>query len=238
METEKEHDPHSFTVYNRVKKKSDITTLFIFVCCLAVVLVLLLQFRMTRSVSRLTPALPAGQSLGFIDSLYFNKPFFFSLKLPHAGWSVQMTNTDTSFTDADSAGLLWDQIRWLVRLDPVTNAGVTYARAGVLKWPGMMDDKNMAITLLAELLRACEHNHGQARLIVPVTQPAHRLMQGAYFMVLFPDAEPVVQVVSVLSRRHLAYIIECRTTESQYPGYRVDFEKIVAGFQSIPKKRE
>jgi hypothetical protein len=236
METEKERDPHSFKVYNRVKKKSDITTLFIFVCCLAVVLVLLLQFRMTRS--RRMPALPAGQYMGCIDSLYINKPFFFSLKLPHAGWSVQMTTTDTSFADADSTGLLWDQIRWLVRLDPVTDEGVTYARAGVLKWPGLMDDKNMAITLLAELLRAYEHNNRQARLVVPVTQPAHRLMQGAYFMVLFPDAEPVVQVVSVLSRRHLAYIIECRTTESHYTGHRADFEKIVAGFESIPKKRE
>jgi hypothetical protein len=98
--------------------------------------------------------------------------------------------------------------------------------------------RETTISLLAALLSEFEQDDDLARIVQPVTSPAHHLLGGFYFAVVLPQSSGEkcpVWAVSLLPRGELGYIVLLKTTEEAYGRTHKDLEDFMGGFKLISK---
>jgi hypothetical protein len=182
------------------------------------------------------PALPNGQKIGFIDSVYYNFQDYFSITAPNDSWTMQVIVPDSGSASPSGDEIRLEDIYWLLLMERrISGRQVALAKVGIVKWEKPVDSDNAAISILDELLKSYEQN-GRANILQPVTAPAHKIMQGHYFVLVFPQSPTLtlpVWVGSFLPRDKILYIILSQTTEEAYPEIREELEKIVSSFRPI-----
>jgi len=216
-----------------MSKRTEYGAIALMIFALAIVFALASMIRQNmNNLESQAGQVPADLRIGALDSLYINRPLFFSMTAPRPDWSWHVIRRDSSMAQADTAEALWPQIAWLARAAGSDSAGV---RVGVLGWPAAPRVRELTITLLAEVLKNVEISGSaltRARVLVPVSEPAHHLMRGAYFAVVTPPP-PSVRVITVLPRRDWLYIIEGRCPEPFYSEYRPALSGAVRRFTPL-----
>ncbi|NIA29235.1 MAG: hypothetical protein GWP06_04880 [Actinobacteria bacterium] len=207
---------------------------------LAIVLIILIIMRNNfPKLPQKPPQLPAKQHVAILDSTYYNYNFYFSMQIPSTRWKMKILSRDTGLAIADTTQPILSQVKWLLDMERNQDGEKpAIARAGIFAWPAEVNAKDMTIDVLAELLKKYETPQHRAKILVPVSTPAHRIMQGAFFVAVFPkhpDLSYPVWIVSLLPRGNWAYIIIGETTEKYYPMVRDDLQKIVSRFEPISK---
>ena len=182
------------------------------------------------------PVLPGGARIGIIDSTYYNFQDYFSITAPNDGWSMHAIEPDSGSAQPSGDEIRLQDIHWRLLMEKtISNRQVALAKVGIVKWDKPVDSDNAAISILDELLKSYEQN-GRANILQPVTTPAHKIMQGHYFVVVFPRSTKLafpVWIASFLPRDKILYIVLSQTTEDAYPAIREELEKIVSFFRPI-----
>jgi hypothetical protein len=218
------------------KRKPELVSIVLLIFTLVIMLVVLSQIKKNMPESNNNiPALPEGQKVGILDSLYLNFQHYFSIKRPSQEWEFEKLQDLTVPQKADTLLPLYPQIDWLLKLTNLRNAETAF---GVIEWPSRLLAKDVTTSILSELLQQYETFNQRARIIVPLDSPAHRVLQGAFTVVLFPENEKLkypLWLIAVLPRDSLGYIIISKTTEKSYALVKDDFEKIISDFTAISK---
>ena len=211
-------------------------SIVLLVFTLAIILVVLFQVKKYMpKTDQYVPVLPEGQKVGIVDSLYLNFQHYFSVKSPSNEWAFKILPQAKILQKADTLLPLFPQVEWLVELRKQQSAQV---QIGILEWPSRLKAREVTTSILSELLQQYETPTERARIIVPLNSPAHRILQGAYTVVLFPTSEQLefdLWLVAVLPRDSLGYIFISKTTQQNYPFLKDDFEKVVSDFTAISK---
>ncbi len=196
------------------------TTLLLLLFLLVAIWMLAKQVQNTLpDMSTDYPVFSAPIHLGIADSTYYNYAFHVAEPAPGPDWSVTSLSQETTLGPLDSGEPIWPQITWLLRMDHQPDS-LAEARLGVL--PPQPDSalKDLTITLLDERLQQHTGGPESIRILVPVTRPAHSLLQGYYTVAAFSNPCPVVQVISVVPRSDVLYVTFCTVKESEYPRFR------------------
>ena len=204
------------------------------------VAIILLSLEMNRRIpapDKDVREIAGDQRIGIADSVYFNRPFYFTLKRVAPGWDMQLLSTDTTFAPVNPDLPVFGQIHWLLQMSD-TSATDTLAktRVGVLKWQDTPDNKDVAIGLLSEILGKYETKQKRANILVPVSMPAHHILMGNYWAAVLPESKTLhnnVWVMSVMPRRNLTYIVLNQTREPLYSKYQSIFQKVNHGFRTL-----
>ena len=218
------------------RKRPELMALVMLLFSLSIIFIILKEVQ--RNFPELPPAppqLPGGQKAGVLDSAYYNYYFHFSVTRPSPAWTFRVLPADSSVDAADTTRAIFPQVHWQVELENSEKSGL--ARIGVLRWPGQVYAKDLAITLLAEWLEKYETPAQRAKIVIPVSTPAHKILQGAYLVVVLPPGRVSrpVRVLSVLPRNDLAYILVFESSEANYPALKEELEKIASGFTALSK---
>ncbi|HPG40952.1 MAG TPA: hypothetical protein PLP19_17995 [bacterium] len=222
----------------RKKRPFDKSSILFLVFALFAVLVLINE--MNRNVPNPDGELKRladGDRIGELDSLYFNFPYYFSVKRPDSSWLIQVLPGDTTLNYVDEAQPLLDQVTWFAQM---THSGEQAPNAvsqiGVLKWQDSVRAEDKAITMMAQILAKYETPRARASILQETTQPAHHALQGVWWAVVLPPSKENtlnVWILSVLPRRNLTYIILSQTSEPEYAALKPGLEKIVSGFKTL-----
>ncbi|MBN1996989.1 hypothetical protein JW935_05510 [candidate division KSB1 bacterium] len=217
--------------YRRRKRPAQSTGIILLIFAFAVILGLLSTLRKNWSV---LDQLPGEQQTGVADSVYVHQSSFLSVTAP-AGWLIHETG-DTTVATVDTNRTILPQITWLIDMVPPPNGAPAKTRVGVLQWPVTAPARKIAIEILFEMLGLYEENGRRIRNVVPVTGPAHRILQGVYFVSVVPgdSVDMPVRIFSVLPRQQFAYVISSRCREADYPFLKGHFEGIVKRFNPLP----
>lgn len=225
------------------RKKPEIMAIVMLIFTLAIILIILNIMRNNfPKLPQEPPQLASEQHVGILDSTYYNFNFYFSMQIPSASWEMKILSRDTSLVISDTTQPILPQVDWLLDMERNQDGKkLAIARAGIVEWPSEVKAKDMTIDVLAELLQKYETPQHRAKILTPVSTPAHRVMQGAFFVAVFPkhpDLPYPVWIVSLLPRGNLAYIIIGETTEEYYPMVRDDLQKIVSRFDPVSKLKQ
>jgi hypothetical protein len=232
MTKKKQSDDSTFVVYKIKRKRVEAQSIIILSFCLAFIILFSLNIRKNRNALN-APSfnLPIHELYGVADSIYFNKPLHFILRSPGPTWEFTvLAQGDPSFI-TDTTTILWDQIQWLVNLYPIHDSVNVKVQMGILIMPSRVDDKNLTISLLAEVLKKYPNAAQDVKILTPVTQPAHHVLQGAFCTIVLPqEPKSVVRIISLLPRKNTAYVFDCSVAESEYSVYRISLSRIISRF--------
>lgn len=223
----------------RKKRPFDKSSILFLVFALFAVLVLINEMnRYTPNPDGELKRLADGQRIGSLDSLYYNFPYYFSVKRPDSSWAIQPLPQDTLVNYVKETIPLLDQVAWFVQMthDNSTMTPDAISRIGLLKWQDNVNAEDTAISIMAQALANYETRRERARILLKTTVPAHHLLQGAYWAVILPASQENklnVWVLTVLPRRNLTYIILSQTTEPDYAMVNSSLEKIVTRFDVL-----
>jgi hypothetical protein len=201
-------------------KRIHITTLLLLLFLLVAIWMLAKQVQKTLpDMSTDYPVFSSPVYLGVSDSTYYNYAFHVAEPAPGPDWSLTPLSQDTALRPLEYGESIWPQVTWLLRMDHQPDS-LAQARLGVL--PPQPDSvlKDLAITMLDERLQHHTGGPESIRILVPVTRPAHSLLQGYYAVAAFSNPLPVVQVFSVVPRSDVLYVTVCTVDESDYPRFR------------------
>jgi len=221
-----------------MKKRPEIISLLLLIFALSIIVVLLNEMRRNLpKTDQSVPTLPAGEKYGVVDTMYVDLAYYFSVPAPDSLWQISALSHDTSFQIMDTSKAILPQIPWAVRLTKMGESDtMAVLKIGAMKLLARIPDRELAITMLHELMLKYERNGRRIRIIRPVSQPAHHLLQGSYFVIVLPENARVsrpVFVVSVLPRGNLFYFIIATTSERDYPSVKDDLQKIVGSFRPL-----
>ena len=218
------------------KRNPELIAVALLIFTLAIVFIVLFQVKKYfPNFEQDIPTLPEGQKVGVLDSLYLNFEHYFSVKRPTTEWEFDILLKSAFPQKADTLSPILPQVEWLLRL---TNENQAETDFGIIEWPSKLLAKDVTTSILSELLRSYETPNQRARILVPLDSPAHRILQGAYTVVLFPEGRELsypLWIISVLPRDSLGYIIISKTTEENYVVLKDDLEKMVSNFSAISK---
>ncbi len=222
------------------KKKNLLGASTILMLAFVLVAITLLVFEMNRRIPKPDKDIKdiaGSERIGIADSVYFNRPYYFTLKRVVDDWDMQVLTMDSVLQFVDTDRSLFDQINWVFEMDHVVNSDtLATSLTGILKWQDEQpDSKDLAISLLAEIFEKYETSKERANLLVPTTLPAHHVLVGYYWAVVLPEkrVEKNVWVLSVMPRRNVTYIVLNRTNQDRYDNYKSVFQKINHGFRTL-----
>ncbi len=222
------------------KKKNLLGTSTILMLAFVLVAITLLVFEMNRRIPKPDKDIKdiaGAERIGIADSVYFNRPYYFTLKRVVSDWDMHVLTKDSVFQYVETDRSLFGQINWLVEMDHVVNMDtLATSFTGILRWQDEQpDSKDLAISLLAEILEKYETNKERANILVPATLPAHHVLVGHYWAVVLPEkrVDKNIWVLSVMPRRNVTYIVLNKTFESHYDEYKSVFQKINHGFRTL-----
>ncbi len=221
-----------------MKKRPEIMSIVLLLFALSVMIVLLGEMRKRLPQPEQTSlAFPDTPRYGVTDTLYYDWYYHFYMYLPNRSWQFTAIPHDTIKGAVDTTAALLPQIRWAANLFRIEQDTIVTTRVGIMPWPHRVRAKELAISLLDEIIRNYERGDNERiRIIIPVTGPAHHLLSGFYFVIVLPQQAKVkrpVWIYSVLPRGKLAYILVAKTTEEIYPKVRDDIRASVGSFTPI-----
>jgi len=224
---------------NRVmnKTRSYITPILMLLIGLAAIFAIILQMQHSVHPPRVIEKMSPGQRIAIIDSHYVNLPFNLTMRPPSPEWPMHIMSRDTVLNTITTDSSLFSQIHWMLEINVPPDSPKTVAsRFGVLK-AGNSEAQEIAIQLLANVLKRYEKEGERATIFKPVTTAVHPVLDGAYFGVVLPTSSLLrpVWVLTVLKREPWMFVILSQTTAESYPKAREDMRLIVAQFRALPR---
>jgi len=222
------------------KKKFTFDTSSILFLVFALVAVFVLIFEVNHYIPDQVVDLKkaaGGETIGVLDSTYFNFPYYFSLRRPDSSWTIKLLSRDTVIYYANYELPLLPQVTWLVEISHTMEEEVNaLSQTGLVKWNRKVNSEDLAINFLSEIIGMYETKDKRAQILQRTTIPAHHILQGAYWVALLPESKENklnLWVLCVLPRRNLTYIILSKTSEKDYPVFSKSFERIVSHFEAL-----
>ncbi len=217
--------------YRKHKRPTQSTAIILLLFAFAVVLGLMAVLRSSWTV---LDQLPQHRQTGVVDSVYVHQSSFLSLTAPN-GWFIRETG-DTVLAVTDTLEKLLPQITWLVDVVPPGRDVQAKTRVGALKWPETAPARKIGIQILVEMIELYEKDGQRIRIVTPITGPAHRILQGVYYVTVIPGdtVKMPVRVLSVLPRQQFAYVIDSRCREADYAALKDELESIVKRVNPLP----
>ncbi|MBD3387089.1 hypothetical protein GF407_19450 [candidate division KSB1 bacterium] len=167
---------------------------------------------------------------GVVDSVYYNYIFHFSLILPHSKWTVASEYADSTLSPYEKSQPIPEQVKEIITVR--RQGGHAALRVGVISKAPELEARDFAISLLYEMLH--QSREQQDSIIKPVSAPAHRILQGYYFILLKTGSEnDRVIITSVLPRRDYYYILRCTVDRNHYDSLQQECEWIMKGFKPL-----
>lgn len=219
-----------------MKRTFPIQSLLMLLLSLSVIIALL--YIISHNLALQYPPLPKNVKTGVSDSVYFNAEFHFAVRLPNASWRFSKIIEAPTVSLVDDHEKIWPQVTWITTMDcKNAHQALAEVRAGILKWPNEPETREIANTLLYEFITMYEKNN-RMEILQPVAGPAHRILQGHYFVVKLPNEmkECVpIWLVALLPRSPYIYIVFAKLNERDYNSLRPQVEKVVSGFTPLPR---
>ncbi len=219
------------------KRQSIIFPILILLVSLVAIFAIILQMQHSVQPLQVTEKMPPGQRIAIVDSHYVNLPFHLTMRPPSPEWPMHIISRDTVLHPVTADSALFAQIRWMLEINVPPDSQKTMAsRFGVL-YAENSTSQEIAIQLLAEVLKRYEKEGELATIFKPVTTAVHPVLDGAYFGVALPANSLLrpVWVLTVLQRSPWIFVILSQTTAEDYPKTREDMRLIVARFRALPK---
>ena len=218
-------------------KKGDARAIVMLLFGLVAIILIWVQIRQAEpkpppEISRL-----AGKRIAVFDSTYINLPFQFLIRMSNRLWHLSALTADTVLLPIQPDQSIESRILWLLSAKRVEKSD-TLAKCRIGVWAQAEGTaKSSAVNYLAEQISEHERGKVRARILQPVSGPAHAVLKGAYFVMALPPSGGVlmpVQIVALLPRNDLFYIIKIETTEKDYADLRNELEGIVRRFYPLP----
>ncbi len=167
---------------------------------------------------------------GVVDSVYYNYNFHFSLVLPHRKWTVKPEHADSTLLPYKKGQTILEQVKEIITVQ--RQGGHATLRVGMISKAPELEARDLTISLLYEMLHQRQDQQGS--IIKPVSTPAHRILQGYYFILLKTCHEnDRVIITSVLPRRAYYYILRCIVDRDYYESLQQECERIMKGFNPL-----
>jgi hypothetical protein len=238
-----------------MKRRRKLDSRAIVMLMFGLIAVIAIMVQMRRSLPQPPAELAAldGKRIGIVDSVYINRPFQFMIKRPNEHWQFEMLSTDSICQPITIDRQIYDHILWLVRgvrqssatkedsftvtsIGTATSDTLVIAKIGILVDSTGMASKELAISLLAEMIARYEADGARVQILQQVTSPAHQLLKGDYFALVAPDNitdKPII-IYSILPRGDLFYVLSFQTNDTVYPEVRQELEEFVQRFHPLP----
>ncbi len=173
-----------------------------------------------------------------LNGKYYNKRYNFGIALPSADWEISYRQNIDSLITQNSSLTLIENINFFAEMNRRDRLDtLSIVQVGIIP----LNEPRMPVSLAKQSLQETKQNFlspDTIRVISDVTLTGMSKLQGAYYMVEFPEQPGTkfpIRLVMLLVQNRLCYTITSQVKADEYDYLRSDLEDILKSFRIFGK---